>query len=268
MDYKMEKIHFPKKSIYPNLSETWKQQYWIDWIMTLVQNWRGKISPISLVKFKKDCRDFEENPDRFFPGLLPALIDWDCTLCLDQIFILDEDTQKSFQNIIKSHKHQIWDLLWKKFYQQKTTTIEWVNMAIDDVIKHFSRFDYYALGNYVAILWRQIEYLDEKWTPVQEFLYQSAQHIRKAWDIYKNHITPENIENHYEWIPWVHLSRTSLATRTANLETPILQQFLLKLSQQIGTDTYLHAEKKHPKVAYELFKAAKLIKRASEILEK
>jgi len=97
-------------------------------------------------------------------------------------------------------------------------------------------------------------------------MIQASNHINIAEKISQKHITEilPNEEHPYS-LSSVPIGNNILSTRISHLNQSCLQQFLLKLSEQIGIDAYHHAEKKHPKVAYELFEAAKLVKRASEI---
>gem|GEM_PF-4726664 len=100
-------------------------------------------------------------------------------------------------------------------------------------------------------------------------MIQVSNHINTAREFSQKHIQeilPN--EQHPYTLSCVPIGNMILSTRISHLNTSILQQFLIKLSEQIGVDAYQHAEKNHPKVAYELFEAAKLVKKASEILGK
>jgi len=257
---------------YINWNKEYKQDYWDKYIFNLW--WRHEYwdFPISIQDFKNKFNDLENNFNKFILWIIESLEDEWFTWDINDIFILDKETEEYLRWIWYIQKQDIKKKIIEIIENKKDQEILWENISFNDLIERIWDLYYDSLSSFLSSL---VNYIYDK--KVSELLKKTSENISNAYSICEKPTleflekvkeSNEDIEfKHTSEVKWIKINNDELAKIVWNLVSYKLSDFLEKLSAKIQRDWETDKWKWRVKLANELFACANKLKEASDLLK-
>ena len=229
-------------SLYTNLSDEEKQDYWNCFVFTMVwHDGRGTELPIDIVHIKEVYKPVESDLNRFLPWTMISLAEEWFDYDYNDVFTLDESAK---------HYLQIHSLT-----ALNSQAVEWLVSQTEqqyiELAEKIGDLFYDALADV-------LRWISESTSPeISSSILRASEHSQNAWEICKPYINEKTNPKHKTDI--AGMGNKELWNRIGKLDSKTLKHFLKLLWEKIHRDWLADEWRWRKKLATELFETSKSI---------
>lgn len=236
-------------SLYTNLSDEEKQDYWNCFVFTIVwYDGRGTELPIDIIHIKEVYKSVESDLNRFLPWTMASLVEEWFDYDYNDVFTLDE----SAKHYLRIHS----------LTAANSQAVEWLVSQTEqqyiELAEKIGDLFYDALADV-------LEGISEiTSSEISSCLKKATEHVQNAWEICKPYINEKTNPKHKTNVVWIE--NKILGNRIGKLDNKTLNKFLKSLWEKIHRDWLADEWRWRKKLATELLACSESLTDASKML--